>query len=480
IKLFYSGRLWSTMFDAAVTGWKVRNLIDQPCEAALRRSPILTLLFFIIGVIPFLGKLVRRVCGRADWRKHYRRMLSSGDYLRRAVRARMAERLIIWHRAGRVGPERAVTLSENLWRYVGHWVLSIVPIARLHRFLSDAEYAKDRLNYIFVRPIRLYFNAGLREQWLREMVDEGRNRHMLTGEDASTILAQLNEPFIQKYLKSLAVHVCTLPVTQVVSVIVALWYKVANDLTWAQAWDEMILILAIFQVVPISPGSLVRGLYVSYLVIRERNFKDYNIAVFFGFFKYIGYLAFPIQMTYHYPALARFMAGHWATGAVHIVPVFGERGALLEHWVFCLFYNWPLTVRRRMGRRAELRSQMEPRYWHAALCAAGGTVVVGFADYAYLDSVGVLPGLREFWWLLMLVALVCGAAVTLGCGGAALGKRVVAAAGCGIGVGLGCTVATTILGSGEGSDEMVWRMFIFAVFSTVGALITELRLPEPS
>ena len=83
-------------------------------------------------------------------------------------------------------------------------------------------------------------------------------------------------------------------------------------------------ILVAFQVTPVSPGSLVRGLYGLYLVIRERNFKDYNIAVFLGFFKYIGYLAFPIQMTQRYPALARFMAGHWATEAVHAVPVFGE------------------------------------------------------------------------------------------------------------------------------------------------------------
>ena len=68
--------------------------------------------------------------------------------------------------------------------------------------------------------------------------------HLLTEEDAGIILGQINEPFIQKYLKSLAVHVCTLPVTQVVSVIVAVWYKVANQLTWGEAWDEMLLILA--------------------------------------------------------------------------------------------------------------------------------------------------------------------------------------------------------------------------------------------
>jgi hypothetical protein len=94
------------------------------------------------------------------------------------------------------------------------------------------------------------------------MVAEGRKKHILSNEDAQIILSRIQEPYIQKYLKSLAVHVCTLPVTQVVSIIVALWYKMANNLTWAQAWDEMLLILAFFQVIPLSPGSLVRGFYV--------------------------------------------------------------------------------------------------------------------------------------------------------------------------------------------------------------------------
>ena len=168
---------------------------------------------------------------------------------------------------------------------------------------------------------------------------------IITEEDAELILSKIKEPFIQKYLKSLAVHVCTVPVTQVVSIILAVIYVLMHpEMPRSQSWGVGLGIVALFQVIPLSPGSLVRGLYVLYLVIRERNFKDYNIAVFLGFFKYIGYLAFPIQMAYRYPELARFMAAHWATEAVHIVPVFVETGALLEHWVFCLFYNRPLTI----------------------------------------------------------------------------------------------------------------------------------------
>jgi len=261
----------------------------------------------------------------------------TGGYLRRALRARIAEKVILWHRAGRLSGDMALKTAAKPWLFWCHLPLSILP-AGLHRFLTDRRFRKEKLIYIFVRPFKLYFNRQLREQWLRDMVAEGQKKHMLSDDDAQTILTQINEPYIQKYLISLVVHLLTLPVTQIVSVTVAGIYYLLHR-GEPNAFAKGLGIIVAFQLVPISPGSLVRGLYVLALVIKDRDFRDYSIAAILGFFKYIGYLAFPIQMTYHYPAMARFMAGHWATEAVHIVPVFGERGALLEHWGFCLFYN---------------------------------------------------------------------------------------------------------------------------------------------
>ena len=404
----------------------------------------------------------------------------------RAVRAKVVEKGIGWHRSGRVNGERAMKITRQIRRLSYHLPLSVLPVG-LHRLLTDWQYAKDRLVSLAVRPVRLYFDAELREQWLRDMVTEGKKNHLLSNEDAEVVLSQVKEPFIQKYLKSLAVHVCTLPVTQVVSVAVAVIYIAMHpEMSRAQAWAIGLGIIALFQVVPISPGSLVRGLYVLYLVISERNFKDYGIAVFLSFFKYIGYLAFPIQMGYRYPALARFMAAHWATAAVHAVPVFGERGALLEHGVFRFFYNWPLTLRRRMRKRSQMRAEMRPRYWHIALCAVAGLGIFGVADFVYFVSLGKLPSLKEIWGLAVLVPLLCGAAVTLGAGGAALSKRIIGAAICGSVVGVLYTIESTIpgyggpMGFGEIAADCLWRVFIFTILSTFGVLLAELKLPEPS
>ena len=485
IRLLYSPKLWTTLLKSAITGWCIRNLIDDQGRAKLQNSPVSTLLFAILGLVPFMGQFIRRIWGQPFWRIHYREMLTSRDYFRRALRAKFIEKIIGWHRAGRVDDQNALKLTQQMWRCSYHWPMSWLPVG-VHRIITDWQYARERLDYILLRPVRLYFDNALREQWLRDMVTEGKDKHLLNDEDAGVILSQIKEPYIQKYLKSLAVHVCTLPVTQVVSVLVAIIYVVMHpEMPRTQAYAIGIGIIALFQVVPISPGSLVRGLYVLYLVIREKNFKDYNIAVFLGFFKYIGYLAFPIQMTYRYPALARFMAGHWATEAVHVVPVFGERGALLEHKIFNLFYNWPLTLRNRIQKRWQLRAAMPPRYWHIGLCMAAGVAIFVSADLYYLNKFSELPRLKEVWFFSVIVPLLCGATVTLGAGGAVIWNRVIGAAICAAAVGVFSPLISAIFGAGNsiGFSEVavvcLWRIFVFTILSVVGLLFTEIKLPAP-
>ncbi len=487
VRLLYSPKLWSTILDSAVTGWRVRNLADGEHEAGLRRSTLGTLLFFVIGLVPFLGKALQRVWARPDWRKHYCSMLTSFDYFKRAMRARIIEKTIIWHRKGRISAESAQRFAEEPWRYFCHLPFLLLLLPSLHRLLTDAEFAREKLRYIFVRPLRLYFNSELRRQWLEEMVGEGRRKHMLSDADAEVILSQITEPYIQKYLVSLVVHLMTLPVSEIVMLLATVIYVLMRpDLSWNEAGKVAVGIFAVWQVIPISPGSLIRGFYVVGLIIKERNFKDYSIAVFMSFFRIIGYLAFPIQMTYRYPVLARFMAAHWATDAVHTVPVFGERGALMEHWVFCLFYNWPLTIRRRMRRRAEVRAKIRPRYWHAGVYALAIAGCLAIVDLSYIRNAGALPGNGEIWWLLAALPLLNGAVVTLGCGGAPVWKRIVTAVVGGVAAVTACTILVAAVPVDEGgitagvfAKAWMWRAFIFAVVSAIGAIITELRLGEP-
>jgi len=519
-RLLFSKRLWSTMLSSSSTGLRVRNTIDRKFEQSLKKKPLLGFGFWCLGLIPFLGTIFRKFIGHHSWRKHYFSLFNP-SYLVKALKGKAAEAAIGWHRDERVTDVAAKKIAGSLGLFFIHLPFSVLPPG-LHKFFTSWSYFRERVAFIVVRPFRLYFNASLREEWLREMVEEGLRKRILTREDAREIENQLKEPYIQKYLKSLAVHVMTLPITQVVSVTVAGIYILTHpELSWQEASATALVIIGSFQVVPLSPGSLTRGLYVLWLVIRERNVKDYNIAVILGFFKYVGYLAFPIQMTYRYPTIARFMAAHWATEAVHAVPVFGEGGALLEHKIFGLFYNWPLTIRRRMNQRTELRKTMKPRWWHVipiVLCATAvlftvdhyylqhNETILGFSGVLSLAFSGIkqlislvtsltLPNLEQLSALIhfvpftmaLIIGGLSGSLVTRGCGGTSLNRRVILSALAGVVMGVSYAAVAALISIRTGASVewgslisgAVWQVFGYSIATTAGAILTELTLPEP-
>jgi hypothetical protein len=81
--------------------------------------------------------------------------------------------------------------------------------------------------------------------------------------------------------------------------------------------------------------------------------------------------------------------------------------------------------------------------------------------------------------------MICGAVVTLGCGGATLGKRFIGEAVCGTVTGIFYTALSAMLAhssgilAGEILTSCMWRIFIFSILSPIGAIITELKLRDP-
>jgi hypothetical protein len=354
LKLIYKRSLRKSVKEGLIKGWESKELIDKEHGEKLNRSWLRFILFYITGILPLLGNLFRRLWGNRQYARHIKHIFTKRGYFRRTLRAKQAHALIDWYRDGRVSEEKAFKLVDKPFRFWSQrFLISWLP-PTWHRFFTDKKYAWDSLKYAVTYPIRFYRDAEFRESWLLQHVSVGYEEGMLSEEEAEHIRENVKDPFIQKYLKCVAVHVATLPITQVISVIAALYAMIRFGQTWSEGLLYAGAVLAAFQATPVSPGSLVRGTYVLYLMIKERNIKNYWIAALISFWHYIGYLGFPIQMVAKFPALSRLMAGRWATNIVHIIPVFGERGALLEHWVFDLFFNLPISI-RRMIKKKKLR-----------------------------------------------------------------------------------------------------------------------------
>ncbi|HPW16816.1 MAG TPA: hypothetical protein PLP83_00385 [Candidatus Aminicenantes bacterium] len=512
-------RLWTAIHAAWVRGWEIRNMADAGAAAGLRRNRFAAALFVLLGLLPLLtpvlllarfpgrsaglwllwllplfGPFARRLWGRRDLRRHYAAVLTKAGYLGRAFRGHVAEALVGWYRAGRVGERRALAIAGKPGRYLLHRPLAFLPPG-VHRFLTDKAYFKERLRAMFVRPFQLYFKPAVREKWLRDMVEEGRRNRMLSDADAARILAQIDEPYIQKYLKSLAVHLATLFVSETTFFTIAVIYVLGHpEFGWAEATARAALMIGAFNLLPVSPGSLVRGFYSLGVCIKDRNFRDHKLALPVGFFKIIGYLAYPLQMAYRFPELARFMAGHWATEAVHVVPVFGERGAWLEHAVFDAFYNYPLSLGVRVRRRDELAAAAEPRRWGVPTAGLAGAAFVTLVDFLFVRSAGRVPVLEDVWWAVFLAPIGAGFLGSLWSRRERMGKRVAAGIAAGALVGLsyglinafltplfpGLAAAGEAAANGSSALAILWKTFIFGLLAIPGAVVAETRPPGAS
>ena len=339
------------IINGLVEGYLADDLVDDLFAEKLRRGGLTFSFFHLLGALPFFGRMIRQRWGSRAFRQHMLGIFTRPDYFRTALRARAAHELIDWHRTGRTDEKRTRALAEKpALFFLERFTLGFLPIG-LHRFCIRPVIAWNGFIDFFRFIYRFAADESFRENWFLQQVAEGEKEGMLTREEHDHIVSIIREPFIVKYLKSMAVHFCTIPVTQIVSVItgtVVAAYVLSKGGTKGDASLAFAGIVALFQVIPISPGSICRGLYVVGLMIYERNWRDYLVAAPLSFVKYIGYLAFPLQMTTTYPHLARFLVSRRATTFVHIIPVFGEHGALLEHWVFDLFFNVPQMLGRHI------------------------------------------------------------------------------------------------------------------------------------
>ncbi len=337
-------------------GYHSAGLVDEAFRARLGTDGRLFAGFYLLGAVPLAGRLLRRVWGDAAYRCHVRRLATSLAYLRDAGRVNAARCALDWHRSGRVGERHAQRIADHVALYwFERLTLGLLPRG-LHRLVAEPVVVWRRVAD-GCRYLRRFLTDGeFRAAWLRAQIEDGYRDGMLTEAERVSMLGQVDDPFIAQYLRSVGAHLATLPVTQVVSVTIGTIvacrsYLADGDGPAAVAKFGAILVL--FQVIPISPGSLCRGLYVVYRMIRDRNFRDYMVAAPLSFLKYVGYLAFPLQMATAYPELSQFMAGRWATGAVHVVPVFGEKGALLEHAVFDVCFNYTHAAGRWASRHVK-------------------------------------------------------------------------------------------------------------------------------
>jgi hypothetical protein len=354
-RLLFSRKLRGSVRHGTITAWQSLGRLDGERAKELENRSALFSMLFVVSPIPWIGPFAVTLWGRSVSRAHVRRCWTDARYLGRAMRGARIETLVRWLREGRVGSLRADLLVDRPLLYWLQRLLVAWMPPKWHRFFADWPWAWAKIREKTDFTLSFLRKPEFREQFLLHEVRDGCREGMLSEAETVRIESQIKDPFIQKYLKCLAVHLCTVPITQIVmvlaAVVVTFYFLSVRGFTWPESLGLGTAAAAAIQLLPISPGSIARGVFVLYLMVRERDIKNYYIAAPVSFLHVVGYLAFPLQMVTQNPALSRFLAGRWTKNTVHMVPVFGESGALLEHGVFDLFFNVPLSLSRAFRAR---------------------------------------------------------------------------------------------------------------------------------
>ena len=108
------------------------------------------------------------------------------------------------------------------------------------------------------------------------------------------------------------------------------------------------------------------------------------------------------------------------------------------------------------------------------------SVLFGAFDYYMLNNGMELKTIKEIWWLGFSLSLILGSLITIFARGLLFRKRIIAATISAVIVSFLYSGISYYFGLKEHIiAEAVWRFFILAVFSTIGALITEMKLGDP-
>ncbi|MBI5841438.1 MAG: hypothetical protein HZB19_15175 [Chloroflexi bacterium] len=154
---------------------------------------------------------------------------------------------------------------------------------------------------------------------------------------------------------------------------------------------------------------------------------------------------------------------------------------MLEQKIFTAFYNLPLTIRRKMNEREELRKTQKPRAWHAVFIVFIFALVGGYAEYLYITRTGLELSLKYIAPALIVSGFLGGVLVNVGSGGASSVRRVLLAVVSGISTGILIAVMSLLMDI-DGITPLtflsytVWRSFITGTLSAVGAALAEFKV----
>lgn len=370
--------------------WRRSGRIDAAACDKMQNGGIRMLPHLVLSCIPLIGVRLQKIVGNAEYRVHVSKMLSSGRYRWDYFDQHRKIDLAMWLRDKRISDKRAERVLGSLpaffrdrlcsfwvigipflialpwilkksswpwWAFVGIYAVLAALITlppSWQMFFTDWAVAKDSLRRLFTSPFKYIFNVSHRRKvnldWIHERTEEDIRHGYVGKEDAKIFESIAGADAMQQYITGIMFTAAVKPVSEIVLVVAgAEFLKIAHEARTLQHIGWWMLPAAV-AIAMISPAGVLRFGYCLVQWARNRH-VPYGIATALAYIRGVGDLAFMVQIAKTYPQFSGYLLTSSLCHLVNMVPVFGERGGLLNIWVATVFLSWPASLKALLRER---------------------------------------------------------------------------------------------------------------------------------
>lgn len=333
---------------AAVEDWRRLGRVSPGMCERLMGNDRLRRWFWYLGFLPVLGAGLQHWLGNENYRRHVGQYLFDGGYRRAVWKRQKVLNLVGWFEDGRMSETRLGKLAISNWRYTLEWLfLSWLP-ARVHILMTDREAQRVLLFSLMVHPVLLMFDQTYRQTWLVQTVQKQAEDGRVGESERMQALEQVSQVQVTGFGRDAGFTVA-------LEILAKPFYAllIAYGLTSGNFWP---FALAAFG--PVPPSGLARFLYASIKllwnlpgILRARDWKFFwalGLGLVVAPWRFLGNLFAPLELFSYAPQLSQILADSFVARLVHLVPVYGGRGLLLEYWAFRIVYSLPLALHHRI------------------------------------------------------------------------------------------------------------------------------------
>ncbi|MCP4666427.1 MAG: hypothetical protein GY849_08665 [Deltaproteobacteria bacterium] len=327
LKLFLSRSLKQKVRSKTLFYWNKDGIFsDRHWEKVNKSRRIFSSSYFFLSILPTsMGKGVWLFRCNDDYRAKVRRFFKDKAYRSHLLRERVDKKLALWQREGRVSGKIAKEIAGSKWRtnrFFLHYLAAVITpfgFRRIHRVLSDWDYAKDAFWKSCLALMSERYQLSLARSFISKAIAQDIMDGRLEPRIARGLSMVVDRGEVEEYIRCFGWHLGLKTLEYFTSSL-----KVMGVTLWAATGNILYLLLFI-------NTSLIRTAYTLKRMFKNRGRGiSYGSALAFGMIPGLGTFAFPVQMYSIRKDFSIYLMRHLCSALGQRAPIYGGKSTVTE------------------------------------------------------------------------------------------------------------------------------------------------------